>query len=56
MTNTNQQLDVLVNYYITYSRGLCEVEQGAAKCVCNQGFVGDDCSLDDQVKHFCTST
>ena len=32
-----------------FYRGKCEVHDGKARCSCNQGFVGDDCSLDDQV-------
>ena len=31
-------------------RGKCLLKAGAYKCVCNRGFVGDDCSLDEEVR------
>ena len=30
-------------------RGRCDIGPQGARCICNAGFVGDDCSLDDQV-------
>ena len=49
--------EVILGHFLLLAimfRGRCSVEEGAAKCLCNQGFVGDDCSLDDQVgfKHY----
>jgi hypothetical protein len=34
---------------VSADRGRCDIGSQGARCICNVGFVGDDCSLDDQV-------
>jgi hypothetical protein len=37
---------------VSADRGRCDIGPQGARCICNAGFVGDDCSLDDQVGCF----
>jgi hypothetical protein len=34
---------------VSADRGRCDIGPQGARCICNAGFAGDDCSLDDQV-------